>query len=246
MLAASSPHFMSSDWQPQTADGSVPEMSEQDLITRMRVEYTKGQALRFTGHLDLQRLWERLLRRSGLPVRYSQGYHPRARLNLASALPLGFISECELLDFWMDDLRSEEEVQNQLAEAAPPGIAILSVCEVDLREASLQSRMYASEYEVTFFNPQEREGLNHKIQKTLAQAEIFRKRRGKSYDLRPLILDLELRTFDHSEHGLWMRLMAEPGATGRPDEVLDEIGYENTQYLVRRTQLLLKEQEKED
>ena len=215
-------------------------MNEQDLITRIRVQYTKGHPLRFTGHLDLQRLWERLLRRSGLPVRYSQGYHPRARLNLASALPLGFISESELLDFWMNEPRPLEEVQSRLENASPPGMAILSVEEVDLSEDSLQSRMHASEFEVTFFDPQELDALNEKVRTLLTQEKIIRKRRKKTYDLRPLILKLEAQPIIDVEPGLQMLLLAEPGATGRPDEVLNEMGFENTQYLVRRTQIFLE------
>ena len=215
-------------------------MNEQDLITRIRVQYTKGHPLRFTGHLDLQRLWERLLRRSGLPVRYSRGYHPRARLNLASALPLGFISESELLDFWMNDPRPVEEIQARLEAAAPPGMAIRTVQEVDLQEDSLQSRMHASAFVVTFFDPQDLENLNEKVRALLSQKEIIRIRRKKIYNLRPLILEFEARLVEDSEPGLWMRLLAEPGATGRPDEVLDEMGFMNTQYLVRRTQLILK------
>ncbi len=214
-------------------------MNEQDLITRIRVQYTKGQALRFTGHLDLQRLWERLLRRSGLPVRYSQGYHPRARLNLASALPLGFISDSELLDFWMNEPRPLEEVQARLETSAPPGMTILTVEEVDLREDSLQSRMHASEYEVTFFDPQDLEELSEKVSIVLGQEKIIRTRRKKTYDLRPLIIKLETQLMENDEPGLGMRLLAEPGATGRPDEVLDEMGFTNTQYLVHRTKIIL-------
>ncbi len=214
-------------------------MNEQDLITRIRVQYTKGHPLRFTGHLDLQRLWERLLRRSGLPVRYSQGFHPRARLNLASALPLGFISDSELLDFWMNEPRPVEEVMGRLAAASPPGLAILAVEEVPLSEDSLQSRMHASEYAATFFDPQDLEALQERVRALLSREGILRTRRKKTYDLRPLILEMDARSFEETEPGLWMKLLAEPGATGRPDEVLDEMGFRNTQYLVRRTQLLL-------
>jgi len=56
---------------------------------RFRLTFSKAGDLRFVGHLDLQRLIERCLRRSGLPLRYSQGFNPKVRLNLASALPLG-------------------------------------------------------------------------------------------------------------------------------------------------------------
>lgn len=214
-------------------------MNEQDLITRIRVHYTKGHPLRFTGHLDLQRLWERLLRRSRLPVRYSQGYHPRARLNLASALPLGFISEAELLDFWMDEPRPLDAVQLRLENAAPPGMTIRSIQEVDLSEDSLQSSMHASEFEVTFFDPLALDELNDKVRTLMTQGKIIRQRRKKTYDLRPLILKLKEQRLHGAEPSLWMRLLAEPGATGRPDEVLDEMGFANTQYLVRRTQIIL-------
>ncbi len=215
-------------------------MNGKEDITRIRAQYTKGYELRFIGHLDMQRLWERLLRRSGLPIRYSQGYHPRARLNLASALPLGFISDAELLDFWMNEPHPLADIQASLTAAAPPGLTIVSVQDVDLREDALQVQMSASEFQVSFFNPQGEAELKEKVEALLSQEEIICTRRKKSYDLRPLIQSLEVRTLDNEDiGGLWMRLLAEPGATGRPDEVLDEMGYQNTEYLVRRIELIL-------
>ena len=214
-------------------------MSAQEDITRVRVAYAKGPSLRFTGHLDLQRLWERLLRRSGLPIRYSQGFHPRARLNLASALPLGFVSDAELLDFWMDEPRALATIRAKLEDAAPPGLVIKDVRIVDLREDSLQSQMLASEFVVRFFDHQSEEDLQHQVASLLAKDDILRTRRKKTYDLRPLILNLEVITLAEDAIGLAMRLRAEPGATGRPDEVLSALGFSHTQYLVRRTQLIL-------
>lgn len=214
-------------------------MTPQEEITRIRVLYTKEERLRFTSHLDMQRLWERLLRRSGLPVRYSQGYHPRARLNLASALPLGFISQSELLDFWMDEPRPIEEIQERLIDAAPPGLEIKTVHQVPLSEDALQVQMTASEFEVEFFDPQDPQVLLKKVDNILAQDSIMRKRRKKTYDLRPLILALKVIERDNEGVGLQMKLKAEEGATGRPDEVLDQMGFENTDYIVCRTNLIL-------
>jgi len=214
-------------------------MTTQDQIIRIRVRYTKGHSLRFTGHLDLQRIWERLLRRSELPLRYSQGFHPRARINLASALPLGCISESELLDFWMDKPLPPEEIQSRLVSTALPDLEIKSVYFVDLREASLQSQMVASEFEVHFFDPQDTKILHEKINDLLTKKTIIRTRRNKTYDLLPLILKLDIFSLESGEIGLQMSLNAEPGATGRPDEALDELGYANTKYLVKRTQLIL-------
>jgi radical SAM-linked protein len=222
-------------------DGSVPEMSREEDSTRIRVQYTKEHELRFIGHLDMQRLWERLLRRSRLPIRYTQGYHPRARLNLASALPLGFISDAELLDFWMNEPLPLNNTQERLSTAAPPGLTIVSVQDVDLREDALQVQMTASEFQVSFFDPQGEAELKEKVEALLSQEEIIRTRRKKTYDLRPLILRLEVRHLENEVIGLWMRLRAEPGATGRPDEVMDELGFQNTMYLVQRTRLMLSD-----
>ena len=217
----------------------MPMMTQSNEITRVRVRYTKGDGLRFTGHLDLQRLWERLLRRSGLPVRYTQGYHPRARLNLASALPLGFVSDDELLDFWMDESRPMEVVQTQLMASAPPGLEIRSVQGIELSEDALQVQMKASEFEVSFYDRLDEQEFAQKVDGLLSQPEIITTRRKKTYDLRPLILDLKVIPYASGEIGLWMRLLAEPGATGRPDDVLEALGCPNTAYIVRRTKIIL-------
>ncbi|MFU8827742.1 MAG: TIGR03936 family radical SAM-associated protein [Brevefilum sp.] len=214
-------------------------MTQNTDITRIRVRYSKGNSLRFTGHLDMQRIWERTLRRSGLPVRYTQGYHPRARLNLASALPLGFISEDELLDFWLDQPQALDEIHRRLAASAPPGLVIRSIEDIALGEDALQVQMKASEFSVTFFDPINGQELARQVHALLDQDEIIMTRRKKSYDLRPLILGLEVITHAEGEPGLWMRLLAEPGATGRPDDVLVALGFPNTDYLVCRKQIIL-------
>ena len=214
-------------------------MNPQEQITRIRVQYTKGSSLRFTGHLDLQRIWERLLRRSKLPVRYSQGYHPRARLNLASALPLGFTSEAELLDFWMNEPLSGGEIHERLSNTAPPGLKILSVQTVDLREKAIQTQITASEYEVRFYDPQDRDALAEMVATLWDAKSVIRTRRKKTYDLRPLVLALEVKESDEVEPILWMRLNADPGSTGRPDEVMDALGFPNTEYQVNRTRMIM-------
>jgi len=213
-----------------------PQLPE---IVRIRVRYGKEASLRFIGHLDLQRLWGRLLRRSALPVRYTKGFHPRARLNLASALPLGFVSDEELLDFWMDAPRPLAEVQAKLKKASPPGLEIYSVQQIDNREDALQMQVKASEFEVSFYDPQNTLELSLKIGALMDKPGIIKIRRKKTYDLRPLILDLQVVTPLIGNLGIWMRLKAEPRATGRPDDVLEELGYPNTAYLVRRTKLIL-------
>jgi radical SAM-linked protein len=65
-------------------------------MMRLRITFSKTGSLRYTGHLDLQTVWERTARRAGLPLAYTQGFHPGPRIQIASALPLGFIGHAEI------------------------------------------------------------------------------------------------------------------------------------------------------
>ena len=70
---------------------------------RIRIQFTKEGALRYISHLDLHSLMERSTRRAGLPLAYSQGFHPQPKIQLAAALALGFASTAELVDIWLND-----------------------------------------------------------------------------------------------------------------------------------------------
>ena len=70
--------------------------------TRCRIRFAKTEAMRYIGHLDLHRAWERLARRARLPLAYTAGYHPHPRIQIGSALPLGVTGDNELVDLWLD------------------------------------------------------------------------------------------------------------------------------------------------
>ena len=108
--------------------------------------------MRYTGHLDLQSAWERTFRRANLPLAYSQGFHPQARLNLACALPLGFTSQCELLDAWLETPQPVDQVLAALVKAAPPGIQITHLEEITDRQPALQTQVNAAEFTVTLLD----------------------------------------------------------------------------------------------
>ncbi|MDE0216199.1 MAG: TIGR03936 family radical SAM-associated protein, partial [bacterium] len=66
--------------------------------TRVRLRYSKAGRIRFTSHRDVARIWERSLRRTGLPVAQTEGFSPRAKLHFGLALATGYESEAEYLD----------------------------------------------------------------------------------------------------------------------------------------------------
>jgi radical SAM-linked protein len=207
---------------------------------RIRITFSKTNAMRYTGHLDLHRAWERSFRRAGLPLAYSQGFHPQPKLNLACALPLGFTSECELLDAWLETSRTIDEIGTSLVGALPLGIRIHLIEEVVPHLPSLQTQVQSVEYQVTILD--QLPELDDRLQNILTATTIPRQRRGKSYDLRPLI-EMVQRLPDAPDGlpCLLMRLTAREGATGRPEEVLDELGVGIGNARVHRVKIIFKD-----
>ena len=204
---------------------------------RIRIVFEKKQEMRYTGHLDLQSAWERTLRRAQLPLAYSKGFNPRPRINLASPLPLGCTGEREILDIWLEDQLTISEIEARISSSLPPGLAIKQVCEVDLREPALQTQLEASEYVITFLEPVD--DLESQINRLLNSSSIQRVRRGKAYDLRPLILTLELIAIDESDRQqVFTRLSAKEGATGRPEEVAFALDVPRQNIRVQRVSLI--------
>jgi radical SAM-linked protein len=200
---------------------------------RIQITFSKQGALRYTGHLDLHKLWERAARRAELPLAYSQGFHPQPKMNLASALPLGFSSRCEVLDMRLEHDIALDGLVERLNSTLPPGIQVLNVEQVEERAPALQTQVVSAEYEVRMIESGFGEGLKRRIESVMETESIVRTRRGKEYDLRPLI-----ETLDFRDDRIVMRLAAREGATGRPEEVLDVLGIAFDETRIERTRLI--------
>jgi radical SAM-linked protein len=217
---------------------------------RIRITFAKQGALRYTGQIDLHKLWERAARRAELPLAYSQGFHPQPKINIAAALPLGFSSRCEVMDMKLEREIPLEGLREKLQRTLPTGIQVLDLESADERAPALQTQVVAAEYEVTLTESTERSELKRKVDSVLESESIVRERRGKKYDLRPLIEQLKILESDGKpsvqEHTLkgrpalqiFMRLAAREGATGRPEEVLDTLGIAFEETRIERTRLI--------
>ncbi len=210
---------------------------------RLRITFSKSGALRYIGHLDLHSLWERTVRRAGLPLSYTQGFHPGPKIQLASALPLGFIGSAEIVDLWINDPMDplDNSFKGTLQAAAPPGLVIKTVEVVDEHAPALQTRVASAEYEVTMLEAEFASGLDYGVSSLMAAASLLRERRGKTYDLRPLVEALEFHPGEGSRpSSIYIRLAAREGATGRPEEVLDVLGIPFETTRIERTRLILQ------
>lgn len=210
-------------------------------MIRIRISYSKTEAIRYTSNLDIHKVWERSIRRASMPLAYSQGFHPKPRLNQACPLPLGFTSRAEKIDIWLKEELSLEEIKTSLEKALHPGLIIKHIELIELNAPSLQTLVISSVYQATLLNPIPADLLRDKINELLSSESIPRRRRGKNYDLRPLIEQIQIIPSENDVlQSLYIRLTTRPGATGRPDEVLAAIGFDSHATRIERIGLLLK------
>jgi radical SAM-linked protein len=210
-----------------------------NYVQRLRLTFRKEGATRYIGHLDLARTLERSLNRAGIPVAYTQGFNKRPRMQLASALPLGYLSECEMADIYLSERMEPEAAQAQMMSKMAPGIVVWRVEEVPLKAPAVQSITAVSAYTALLLDPIDPAALRQRIAGLLAAESIIRERRSKAYDLRPLIETVSLAETEEGAPLIEMRLVMKPGKTGRPDEVLRSLDLDPMAARITRTEIVL-------
>ncbi len=113
---------------------------------RYRMRYARVGRAAFISHLDTSRVLQRALRRAGLPVIYSKGFHPHPELVFAPALGLGIAATAELLDVRLDGEWSDEELLGKLRAATPEGIAVERVALLGAEDAGLSRLLTVADF----------------------------------------------------------------------------------------------------
>lgn len=206
---------------------------------KMIVVFEKGERLRLIGHLDLMRAMQRALRRSDLPLRYSQGFNPHILLNFAAPLSLGMPGKREIMEVPLSREVSEKIFMEKLSAALPPDLPLLSARAVDENHPAPMAQLTAAMY--TAQMDQAPEGLKDAITPYIQQKEIPAVRKTKTglkpCDLRPMIYDLSLQG-----NTLRMTLALCEKATCKPDLLLSSLfdfaQIERPRMLITRTQML--------
>ena len=122
-------------------------------MREVRIWFVKRGEARYISHLDLNRFMLRALRRTKLPIWYTEGYNPHPYLTFSLPLSLGFESVCESMDLRiMQDDCSNEEVFRRLSAAMPESLAILKVTDPVMKQKCIT----AADYELEFSLPQEK------------------------------------------------------------------------------------------
>lgn len=161
---------------------------------RMIAVFEKGERVRHIGHLDIQRAVQRGLRRSGLPVAYSNGFSPHILVTFASALSTGAWGSREIMDVTMAEKTSPEEFLSRMNAAMPPEMRLSSAKQVDDRYPALMARLKAASYTIYIDGHDAFEKMSGVLEAFMKRPEIPAERKTKTgvkpCDIRPLIYEL--------------------------------------------------------
>ncbi len=212
---------------------------------RLRLTFAKKAAVKYIAHLDLVLAWERALRRAGIPLAYSQGFNPQAKIQVASGLPVGTMGAAEILDIIVTESIDLEAAFGRINRALPDGLELGGLEEVPLKSPALQDRLRQAEYRVLVESLLPPEELTDRIEALLAADRLIqirqRKNRPESFDLRPWLHELRLEDWEDGQIGLFMRLTAGQHGNLRPEAVLEALGLGQAWAEIERTRLTFEE-----
>jgi radical SAM-linked protein len=208
----------------------------------VRARFSKLGASRYLSHLDLMKCFERALRRTGLPVSYTEGFHPRIRLAFGPALALGHASSAEWLDLELARPCDVAALTQAINASLPAGLELLEVRAIPLHAPSLQKICRRAEYkvivEVHDLDGDAAEHLRASLRGLLAQQEITVQKKNKTAEVRGLVAHLEYIGSVAQWHELAVHLLVGPEGSVRPEELLAHLLPHVMVLSVERTALL--------
>jgi radical SAM-linked protein len=165
---------------------------------RVRIRFTKQGKVRFTSHRDVARIWERALRRAGVPIAYTEGFSPRPKLSFGLALSTGHESLGEYLDVALrdkQDLDQAERLPALLDPALPAGMQVQAAVALPPGAESLQQAVTSCTWYLEIGDvapPAAEAGVSRALAAT--ELSLTRERKGQvvTDDVRPAILDLRV------------------------------------------------------
>ena len=211
---------------------------------RMLLQFQKGDVIRYLGLLDMQRTMQRALRRSGLPIAYSNGFNPHILMSFASALSSGIPGDAELLEVGLAAPVDEETALSAMKTALPPALQPTRVRMVDDRFPKLASLMAFAGYRLEIRGA-EGVGIAAGLSRFLAKEEILALRKTKTAEkmvnIRPMIMSLEVVSSDAHETVMDTVVSFTEASTLKPNLLMEalcrENGIQECDYSARRTAL---------
>jgi len=192
---------------------------------KIRIRFAKTGHMRYVGHLDLMRYFQKALRRAEIDVQYSQGFSPHQIMSFASPLGIGLTSEGEYMDIEVNSVMSSQKMTDCINQAMTEGVQVLSCRRLAAEgKTNAMALIAAADYEVRFrrgYAPFEtEEQMTEQWRAFIGQPHIcILKKTKKSeteMDIRPLILE------DQVESSVFrLKLAAGSSQNLKPETVME-------------------------
>ena len=194
---------------------------------KVRVKFSKHGALKFIGHLDIMRYFQKAFRRSGIDIAYTGGFSPHPVMSFAAPLGVGLESDGEYLDVELNSPEDTEELKEKLNEQMAEGIEILSVVVLPEKSGSAMAAVAAAGYYVAFRNefiPPD--GWQSAIEQFLSKDRIIVEKQTKKssmeIDLKPAIYDFRLSSYQEKDC-LYLMVNASSAGNIKPGMVIEAL-----------------------
>ncbi len=204
---------------------------------RIRIRWTKRGRVRYVSARDLSSIWERALRRADLPIAYSEGFTPHAKVSFPDALPVGYDSTGEYAELTFAAPIVADRDLARLSRALPEGMDILTYFEVPDGAPKLARMLRATMWELVWPAVDAAEltdRLTARGRALLAadHIEVIRHRPDgdRTIDVRPAVLTLAAATRRAApgpgggEHTVLRAVLRNDGPTVRPNDLLSALG----------------------
>lgn len=217
----------------------------------VRIKFSKTGVMKFLGHLDVLRYFQKAIRRSGIDIAYSQGFHPHQIMSFAQPLGVGVTSEGEYVDIEMNSFSTEEEIMNKLNAAMTDGFEVLKVTHVadplpNTKKETAMSLVAAADYRLTLRDGYELPCDAHEFSKLfdafMAQEQINVIKTTKTgeheIDCKPLIFEYSV-----GKTGIFLKLSAGSTDNLKPELIIDAFykangfEYDKFAYQIHRLEL---------
>lgn len=199
----------------------------QERAQRIRVWFGKIGEMALVSHLDLVRLFDRVVRRAAIPISFTGGFHPGPRISIANALSLGATSSGEIVDFELTKVIDLETFKQQLTAQLPADLPVYQVEEIPLNAPAATRLLEKAEYLLTFNSEgidcqQWQNWLEAIKQATVMEREKTTKSGKKvTINLREQLYELELKTVDKEAVLCYVGSCRNDGTLLQPDHIVE-------------------------
>ena len=190
------------------------------VVSKIRVQYTKEEWVKYISHLDLLRTFHRAVRRAGTPIKYSQGFNPHPLMSFGMPLPVATTSECEYLEMELTEKIPPQDILAHLNSVLPQGLSIRNVVDLSQTKYPKLSEVNMAAYDVYAELIQMVIDLPKEIGKMMQMTAITMEKRGKKgtkkvmkqVNIRPLIHQIEVVA--QNEKSVQLKMVLSSGSEG--------------------------------